>query len=43
MVDLLKFISNKKKTIEWNCSLIPQPSLLSKFVQSLIMLGLKNI
>ena len=29
MVDLSKFISNKKN-IEWNCSLIPQPSLLSK-------------
>ena len=30
MVNLSKFISNKKN-IEWNCSLILQPSLLSKF------------
>ena len=41
-VDLLKFTSNKKKNIEWSCSLNLQLSLLSNFVQCLIMLGLKN-
>ena len=41
-VDLSKFTSNKKINIEWSCSLSLQPSLLSNFVQCLIMLDLKK-
>ena len=41
IVELLKFISNKKN-IKWSCSLNLQPSLLLKFVQSLIILDLKK-
>ena len=32
-----------KKNIEWSCSFNLQPSLLLKFVQNVIMLGLKKI
>ena len=40
-VDLSKFTSNKKY-IKWSCSLSVQPILLQYFVQTLIMLGLKE-
>ena len=41
MVDSLKFTSNKKN-IEWSCNLNLQPSSLSNFIRSVIMLGLKK-
>ena len=40
-MELSKIISNKKN-IEWSYSLSLQPSLLLNFIQSLIILGLKN-
>ena len=40
-VDLSKFTSNKKY-VKWSCSLSVQPILLQYFVQTLIMLGLKE-
>ena len=42
MVDLSKYISNKKKYIECSYNLSLQPNLLQNFVKSSIMLGLKN-
>ena len=41
MVDSLKFTSIKKN-IEWSCNLNLQPSLLSNFIRTVIMLGLKK-
>ena len=41
IVDSLKFTSNKKN-IEWSCNLNLQPSSLSNFIRSVIMLGLKE-
>ena len=41
MADLSKFTSNKKN-IKWICRFSLQSSLLSNFVQDLIILCLKN-